>query len=115
MALLGDSDEKTRANACGALGNLLRNGSTLSQLLIEAGAPETLLQALQKDVAAVKKTALFALGNFCSVDSVRARLLQLGFADLLSRRSAELLSGIEDDPQLQKYIERIKQRLGIKQ
>ena len=36
--LLKDPEEKTRANAAGALGNLVRNSSTLAKDLIKSGA-----------------------------------------------------------------------------
>ena len=38
VALLQDEEEKTRANAAGALGNLVRNSSLLCRPLIQAGA-----------------------------------------------------------------------------
>ena len=38
VALLADEEEKTRANAAGALGNLVRNSSLLCRPLIQAGA-----------------------------------------------------------------------------
>ena len=45
---LNDSDEKTRANAAGALGNLVRNGGSLSTELVRHSVPEKLiLMALQ--------------------------------------------------------------------
>ena len=38
VALLRDDEDKTRANAAGALGNLVRNSGLLCQSLIQAGA-----------------------------------------------------------------------------
>lgn len=40
VKLLHDEEVKTRANAAGALGNLVRNSASLCQPLIEAGAPQ---------------------------------------------------------------------------
>ena len=41
--LLSDSEEKTRANAAGALGNLVRNSSELCGQMIAAGVLDALL------------------------------------------------------------------------
>jgi hypothetical protein len=38
VALLGDEEEKTRANAAGALGNLVRNSGALCGELVKVGA-----------------------------------------------------------------------------
>ena len=38
VALLADEEDKTRANAAGALGNLVRNSPLLCRPLIQAGA-----------------------------------------------------------------------------
>lgn len=46
VALLGDEEDKTRANAAGALGNLVRNSGLLCRPLIEASALQVLLQAV---------------------------------------------------------------------
>ena len=43
LSALDDEDEKTRANAAGALGNLVRNASDLAQALCDAGAIDRLL------------------------------------------------------------------------
>ena len=40
MSLLEDEEDKTRANAAGALGNLVRNSGLLCPELLEAGAPQ---------------------------------------------------------------------------
>ena len=45
VALLRDDEDKTRANAAGALGNLVRNSGLLCQSLIQANA----LQVRQKE------------------------------------------------------------------
>ena len=40
--ILQDEEAKTRANAAGAIGNLVRNSSVLCASLISAGAPQVL-------------------------------------------------------------------------
>ena len=52
-AALVDSDEKTRANAAGALGNFVRNGGALSNVLVRHAVPEKLIRmALEEQVVA---------------------------------------------------------------
>merc|ERR1719352_1364316 len=46
VALLEDEEEKTRANAAGALGNLVRTSSLLCHELVVAGALEALLKTI---------------------------------------------------------------------
>lgn len=43
LSALDDDDEKTRANAAGALGNLVRNGSELALELCRCGAVDRLI------------------------------------------------------------------------
>lgn len=43
MALLADEEDKTRANAAGALGNLVRNSDALCVDLLDAGALQVCL------------------------------------------------------------------------
>ena len=52
VALLGDQEDKTRANAAGALGNLVRNSGLLCRPLIEARA----LQVLQEPLSVAGAT-----------------------------------------------------------
>jgi fused-like protein len=44
VLLLTDSEEKTRSNAAGALGNLVRNSSSLCHVLVDAAAPQGLIR-----------------------------------------------------------------------
>jgi hypothetical protein len=46
---LRDTDDKTRANVAGAIGNLIRNGAQLCPLMVEQGVVELLLQLLLED------------------------------------------------------------------
>ena len=87
--LLNDEEDKTRANAAGALGNLVRNSNQLCGELVSAGALRALLEAAassdpggQKsagsDGGSPVKIALFSLGNMCAhrLVSLCTRLLQ---------------------------------------
>lgn len=49
VELLRDQEEKTRANAAGALGNFVRNSNTLCKDLIKHGALKMLLEVVQAD------------------------------------------------------------------
>ena len=51
--LLRDSDEKTRANAAGALGNFVRNSTALTRDLIKHGALQELLNVVENDTGDV--------------------------------------------------------------
>ena len=65
VALLGDEEDKTRANAAGALGNLVRNSGLLCRPLIEASALQVLLQPVSVAGAAwcVVNTSSDGIGN----------------------------------------------------
>jgi fused len=78
VTLLRDEEDKTRANAAGALGNLVRNSSQLCGELVSAGALRSLLDAASvadsgigkpsviSDGGSPVKIALFSLGNMCA-------------------------------------------------
>ncbi|GLI63648.1 hypothetical protein VaNZ11_006646 [Volvox africanus] len=125
VALLRDEEDKTRANAAGALGNLVRNSSALCGELIRAGALRALLDtALSPErpptgAAAGRggasggadaggspvKIALFSLGNMCAHRECRESLIALGVQDVIRRLSSN------PDPTQQKYLQRIQQKL----
>mmetsp|Transcript_76196 Transcript_76196/g.164890 ORF Transcript_76196/g.164890 Transcript_76196/m.164890 type:complete len:110 (+) Transcript_76196:3215-3544(+) len=68
VTLLKDEEEKTRANAAGALGNFVRNSSKLCESLIKNHALETLLEVVEQDKGpgnSPKQIALFSIGNLC--------------------------------------------------
>ena len=69
VALLRDADDKTRANAAGALGNLVRNSSVLVQSLIECGAVETLIVLVQAAVEAAASAPAAELASRSMVSS----------------------------------------------
>mmetsp|Transcript_35208 Transcript_35208/g.48864 ORF Transcript_35208/g.48864 Transcript_35208/m.48864 type:complete len:493 (+) Transcript_35208:442-1920(+) len=115
VALISDEEEKTRANAAGALGNLVRNSSLLCRELVTAGALESLMKTISTPESSSTsssgegqsplKIALFSLGNMCTHRECRERLLQLGFRDMITG-----LSTSKDDT-VQKYVARIQSKL----
>ena len=65
----------SRANAAGALGNMVRNAGTLVRAMIREGAVEALLHTVIHDSAAApRRIALFSLGNFVGYAEVRELL-----------------------------------------
>lgn len=55
--MLNDSDEKTRANAAGAIGNLVRNGEELCEILCHSGAPGLLIMMSLYDPSVFTKVS----------------------------------------------------------
>lgn len=73
---LRDADEKTRANAAGAIGNLIRNGPELSQAMVEHRVVEMLIYILSTDRdPSPQKIALFSLGTMAIYPATRYRTL----------------------------------------
>jgi hypothetical protein len=87
-AALIDPDEKTRANAAGAIGNLIRNGSELCDGMVKAKVPEMLMNMVISDRDATpqvfiiifiiiiyiqnkKRISLFSLGTMAVYQSAR--------------------------------------------
>jgi fused-like protein len=58
---LSDSDEKTRANAVGAIGNLVRNGGELCEALCQSGTPGLLLRMTLYDPSVFTKVCYHGL------------------------------------------------------
>lgn len=72
---LGDPNERTRANAAGALGNLVRNGGSLSGDLARQGGVAALLKvAVQDPATPARRIALFSLGTCCAFAPCREAL-----------------------------------------
>jgi fused-like protein len=68
VELLRDQEEKTRANAAGALGNFVRNSNALCKDLIKHGALKQLLDVVAYDKGpsqSPRRIALFSIGNLC--------------------------------------------------
>eukprot|EP01062_Namystynia_karyoxenos_P057934 TRINITY_DN4916_c0_g1_i1.p1 TRINITY_DN4916_c0_g1~~TRINITY_DN4916_c0_g1_i1.p1 ORF type:complete len:1200 (+),score=403.66 TRINITY_DN4916_c0_g1_i1:84-3683(+) len=112
IKLLSDVEEKTRANASGALGNLLRNSGLLSADLIREGAVQALLRTLRSDTGGARKIALFSLGNFCAFEDCRNVLIAQGFEEMVIQLEQELAG--KPDPVVHKYVTRIKGKLRPK-
>lgn len=75
VAALDDPEEKTRANAAGALGNLVRNGGSLSADLARRGGVGALLHLAARDPApSPRRIALFSLGTCCAYTPCREAL-----------------------------------------
>jgi hypothetical protein len=128
-ALLRDEEEKTRANAAAALGNLVRNSDALCSDLIRAGALEALVELATDGYDAGSggakkgdgsggggggagesqspvKIALFSLGNLCAHADCRAKLLALGF----ERKIAALADA--EDASVRRYVARIEGKIA---
>ena len=112
-----DGDEKTRANAVGALGNLARNGSQLCSALCAAGCPQLLLKVALSDVSIhPKRIALFSIGTIISNSLCRDSLLdsQPSVLDLIKtyKNKLDSLSSphFSDETSL-KYVSRVRQKL----
>ncbi|KAJ9526297.1 hypothetical protein QJQ45_009792 [Haematococcus lacustris] len=128
VGLLRSSEEdKTRANAAGALGNLVRNSAALCGELIRAGALHALLDTAQSqdegaqgqsmgstagsnaaapgDGGSPVSIALFSLGNMCAHRECREALLAANINMTIKRLSAN------PNPTVQKYLQRIQTKL----
>mmetsp|Transcript_29071 Transcript_29071/g.52033 ORF Transcript_29071/g.52033 Transcript_29071/m.52033 type:complete len:1206 (+) Transcript_29071:492-4109(+) len=109
VELLRDSEEKTRANAAGALGNFVRNSDTLCQDLIRYGALTQLLDVVANDkgpTQSPRQVALFSIGNLCVFPSCREEFERKGIRSVIE----PLLH--HRDTQVAKYANRILQKLG---
>ena len=107
--LLNDSEEKTRANAAGALGNFVRNSELLCQDLIKHGALRQLLEVVKNDPGpsqSPRQVALFSIGNLCVYHQCKEEFEVLGLRQVVE----QLLH--HRDAQVLKYATRILQKLG---
>jgi hypothetical protein len=71
---LEDSDEKTRSNAAGAIGNLVRNGGELDRSIAVIDIPQRLMRMTmtEKDPT-TQRIALFSLGTMAVYPMCRYR------------------------------------------
>ncbi|KAJ7544459.1 hypothetical protein O6H91_09G079900 [Diphasiastrum complanatum] len=118
--LLGDEEDKTKANAAGALSNLVRNSSKLCGDVISQGAMQALIQVIadcatllmasssKKDMNSESplKIALFSVGNMCIHAPCRQHL-----------RSSELFRVLlrlknSTDPTIIRYLTRITSKFS---
>lgn len=107
--LLSDSEEKTRANAAGALGNFVRNSELLCMDLIRYGALKQLLEVVKNDPGpsqSPRQVALFSIGNLCVYAQCKEEFEVVGLRQVVE----QLLH--HKDPQVLKYATRILQKLG---
>jgi len=132
--LLADEDEKTRANAAGAIGNLVRNSSQLCSAIIRDGALRGLvslvsgrlplhsvmntaghggpsakkLEALMADSSV--KIALFSLGNLAVHTDCRAELnASLRAGDLCHA----LMAVSSEEDVIHQYAQRLLRKLSV--
>uniref|UniRef100_K3WLI5 non-specific serine/threonine protein kinase n=1 Tax=Globisporangium ultimum (strain ATCC 200006 / CBS 805.95 / DAOM BR144) TaxID=431595 RepID=K3WLI5_GLOUD len=107
---LHDSEEKTRSNAGGALGNLVRNSDELCAELCTRQAPLELFELAMTDSSiASRRIVLFSLGNFCVYSQCFEAILQAkpAFVNQLER----LYDEIESDEVSKKNIRRILSKI----
>ena len=105
-----EADEKTRANAVGAIGNLVRNGGALARDMVRARVPLLLLKMVlvETDVA-TQRIALFSLGTMAVYASCRDALLTAA-----GPSAAEVVKIVRDtsrDETVLKYLARFRQKL----
>jgi len=121
---LSDVDDKTRANAAGALGNLARNGGDLAHLISKENVPRALLELILSHNSGFKstsanissaRTALFSLGTMAVYSPSRAALtftsesIHPNLDDLFHAVSE---AGKSVDETVVKYLARLKAKLS---
>ena len=110
--LLKDQEEKTRANAAGALGNFVRNSQTLCKDLIKHGALKQLLEVVTSDKGpsqSPRRIALFSIGNLCVYRECRKALEDMGIRSIIEPFTQNVPGA---DSQVVKYAARIIQKLN---
>jgi len=88
--LLSDDEDRTRANASGALGNLVRNSGELVPEMLRFGAIEALLRIIEEGMqgksqqaSSAFQIALFSLGNLAAHKKCQETFEELRIADLM--------------------------------
>jgi len=108
--LAAAEDEKTRANAAGALGNLVRNGGAMCSALLAAEAPQVLLRMAERgggrEAASARRIALFSLGTLCVYAGPRAALGDMG------PRIAAIEADAATDAKLGEFATRLRTKLA---
>ncbi len=77
-AALEDEDEKTRANAAGAIGNLLKNDGILAPAIARLGLPECLIKMAVIDTDPAAQVSLLSHGSSYLIASKRNAVFSLG-------------------------------------
>lgn len=111
--LLKDPEEKTRANAAGALGNFVRNSNALCKDLIRHGALRQLLDVVANDKGpsqSPRRIALFSIGNLCVYKECRTEFEKMGIRTIIDPFTQQAPN---NDPQVIKYAARIIQKLNM--
>ncbi|EGR33161.1 protein kinase domain protein [Ichthyophthirius multifiliis] len=107
--LLKDPEEKTRANAAGALGNFVRNSDILTKDLIRFGALHAMLDVVLNDLGqSPKRIALFSIGNLCMYQECRQVYIDIGIYEVI----VQIQNTQGQDAQILKYANRILQKLN---
>lgn len=114
-----DPDDKIRANAAGALGNLVRNSGELVPELLQECALQALVGVVAAGVHELQaaggrepppssplKTALFSLGNMCTYRQCVAELVRLGVLQAI-----EPLAGSADQ-NLVRFAVRLQKKIN---
>ncbi|GMF26228.1 unnamed protein product [Phytophthora fragariaefolia] len=92
---LHNDEDKTRSNAGGALGNLVRNSDELCSELCKHEAPWELFElAMTESSSASRRIVLFSLGNFCVYSECFNFLIQVepGFVEELEHLYDEVVA-----------------------
>ena len=106
--LLDDVEDNTRANSAGALGNFVRCSDLLCQDIILHKAHLAILNLAEKEESPQTiKVALFALGNFCNHNVIKAELEKVNFKAKIDQLKAKH----KTENQLSELFERIKKKL----
>lgn len=75
---LEDIDDKTKANAAGAIGNLVRNGSELINEMASHSVPEKLMQMVMTcSDRTSQRIALFSLGTMSIYNPIRYGIIKI--------------------------------------
>uniref|UniRef100_A0A7S2SL55 non-specific serine/threonine protein kinase n=1 Tax=Mucochytrium quahogii TaxID=96639 RepID=A0A7S2SL55_9STRA len=110
--LLGDKEKKTRANAAGAIGNLVRNSGLLCRDLVRSEAHDKLVHVIQSDPGLQpRRMALFSLGNLIVYKTCREAILNMvepSFEEWLKNVSKET-----EDPMVKNYVTRVLSKLAL--
>ncbi|CAE8594802.1 unnamed protein product, partial [Polarella glacialis] len=133
LRLLHDADEKTRANAAGAIGNLVRNSGELCGVMIREAALQSLSNLIESRRPLSDPSPLSRGGGgaeewqrFAADSSVKIALFSLGnlavHADCRAELKAELraiemchslMTSCQPDDMIHKYSQRLLQKLSV--
>ena len=106
-SVLESDDPQTRANAAGAVGNLVRAGTLLLPLVLAERLPQKVEQiALDDGAIEVRRAAIFALGNLATHPAAAATLLP----DLRMRLEAD--ATVQGDAEAAAHTKRLAGKLA---